>query len=68
MWHIKNLPTADSPVREVTKTPVTPRKEFRAPATQMGEPVHTATDSWVRHRSKLHGRVAKRKKLLLNLS
>ena len=70
-----NLPRAGRPqklsdrarrklVREATKTPTTTLKELKASVAQMGETVHSTTVAQVFHKSKLYGRVAKRKPLL----
>lgn len=62
------LPTAvrGGPVREATKVPVTPLKEFPALAAEICETVHTATGC-VLHQLKLYEGVANKIKLILNL-
>ncbi len=62
-----NLPRAGRPyklsdrargrlVREATKTSLTPLKELKASATEMGETLHTTTVTHVLHQSKLCGK------------
>ena len=51
-------------VREVTKNPMTTLRELQSSLAEMGEPTGRITVSAMLHKSRLSGRVARRKQLL----